>query len=146
MRDAVRVAAVRHIIGNREVIEINQQWTGDSGRLHAQSEETVLLPNCGSGEPCPSAAWQVWTKALPPEPGGSRAAVLLINCGNDTRTVTSRLAGLFGLGRCGAGGCAVRDAVSHRDLSRTGVLSAPLAPHASALFVAASSHAAPLGE
>ena len=79
MRDAARVATVLHIIGNREVIGINQQWTGDSGRLHAQSEETVLLPNCGSGEPCPSAAWQVWTKALPPESGGSRAAVLLIN-------------------------------------------------------------------
>lgn len=141
LRDNAMLELVWPIITNREAIEVNQQWYGDSGRLHNQSSDTVVLPNCGTGSPCKSSRWMVWTKALPPATSvqGSRAAVLFMNNGGTAINISSSLAGIHGLGSCGNSGCAVRNVWTRSDdpLAMT-VLRVRLEPHDSAFVVVSS--------
>ena len=65
LRDTQMLDEVWPIISNQAVIQINQQWIGDSGRLHSESNEQARLPNCGSGTGCSLPRWMVWSKALP---------------------------------------------------------------------------------
>ena len=141
LRDAQMLDSVWSIITNREAVAINQAWHGDSGRLVAQSADSVSLPNCGSGAPCSVPRWMVWSKALPPLPNAttthsSRAAIFLLNNNNAPATVATSLAAVRGLGACGTAGCAVRSVWEKRDLPAThgdGELSALLvtAPNSS---------------
>jgi hypothetical protein len=103
---------------------VNQQWDGDSGRLVAQSESLVRLPNCGSGSPCDVPTWMVLSKALPPTPHNdasvaapsSRAAVFLLNNNNRAMNVSVTLAAVPGLGSCESNGCSVRSIWHKLDL------------------------------
>eukprot|EP00664_Eupelagonemidae_sp_cell27_P009095 gene9095-2126_t len=74
LRDGAELDRVWPILSNTEAIAVNQQWAGDSGRLHSQSTEQAALLNCGAGSVCSHAAWMVWTKALPPAEGGKPRA------------------------------------------------------------------------
>ena len=120
------------IISNREAIAVNQQWSGDSGRLLAQSSAVVTLSNCGSGTPCQLPQWMVWSKALPPphgRPQSSRAALFLLNNNDASTQVLASLLGVRGLGACGSAGCSVRDVWDRSDLPVTrgdGLVSAAL--------------------
>jgi len=145
LRDSVTLDSVWPIITNREAIAINQQWFGDSGRLHSQSSNLVVVSNCGSGSPCNQAQWMVWSKVLPPADGqtGSRVALFLLNNDNKTINVSASLAGVHGLGPCGASGCSIRSVWEHVDLPPSADVGAELAPHDSSLLVVASSSSAP---
>ena len=129
----------RPIITNKEAIAVNQQWSGDSGRLLAQSSALVTLPNCGAGTPCKVPQWMVWCKALPPLPSNaqgnhstaqsSRAAVFLLNNDHAPGNVSTSLLSVLGLGPCGSEGCSVRDVWNKSNLPVThgdGLVSAVL--------------------
>lgn len=138
LRDSAALDAAWPVLSNKEAIRVNQQWAGDSGRLHAQSTESDTFGNCGFGSPCKHPSWMVWTKALPPAVGGAaRAAVLLMNNAPRPANVSADLAAVHGLpAGCGGAGCAVRDVWRRADLpDRAAVLRAVLAPHDSALYV-----------
>jgi hypothetical protein len=121
------------VLTNTEAIEVNQLWSGDSGRMHSQSSESSPLPNCGSGSPCTKRSWKVWSKALPSQQG-NRAAVLLMNNGNATSTVSVDLATVYGLDACD-GEYHVRDIWAKVDApSVQQNLSSLLEPHASAFY------------
>ena len=142
LRDKAMLDAVWPVVSNREVIAINQQWAGDAGRVHAASQETALLPNCGSGNSCHHPSWLVLTKALPNASSGSRAAIMLLNNADRRATVSANLSGIVGLGSC-AQGCSVRDLWARADLGSNHSLSVTLDPHDSFLAIVASPAIAP---
>merc|ERR1719159_496863 len=82
----------------------------------------------------------VWSKVLPPVAGQaeSRVAVFLMNNDNTSLNVSASLAGMRGLGACGASGCSVRSIWEKRDLAAAHEVFAVLAAHDSALFVVGS--------
>lgn len=128
--------AVWPIVTHEEAIAVNQQWNGDSGRLAAQSNESVSIPNCGAGKACNHAAWILWTKALPPASnGGSRAALFLMNNDKVPRNLTADFSTVSGLGDCGAAGCAVRNVWDRLDLPLAHNITVEVASHDSAFFV-----------
>lgn len=127
-------------ISNMEAIAVNQQWDGDSGRLHNESSEMALLPNCGSGSSCKQPSWMIWTKALPSQGAAARAAILLMNNGNATSTVSVDLSSVHGLGAC-PGGFELRDIWARVDRTTALNLSLALEPHDSGFFVAQCSGA-----
>jgi len=144
LRDSAELDKVWPIITNREAIAINQEWFGDSGRLHNQSSTSVTISNCGSGSACQQPQWQIWSKALPPhENGGSRAAIFLLNNDNKAINVETSLAEIYGLGPCAAAGCSVRSVWERADLPQSQSVSAVLEPHDSALLVVTSPSPAP---
>jgi len=121
------------VLTNTEAIEVNQLWSGDSGRLHSKSSELSVLPNCGSGSSCSQASWMVWSKALPSQQG-ARAAVLLMNNGNGSSTVSVDMATVHGLGACDAE-YHVRDIWARADAPAVRQnISSLLEPHASAFY------------
>ena len=81
LRDNSTFDSVWPIISNKHSIAVNQAWHGDAGRLVAQSDTMVTLPNCSwfNTKDCKHPAWMVWKKAL----SDSSAAVLLMN--NDAK-------------------------------------------------------------
>lgn len=135
--DQVSLDLVWPILTNRDAIEVNQIWVGDSGRLNSQSTEQTRLPNCGSGSGCYHPSWMVWSKMLPPRDGahGTRAAVLLMNNGNSTTTLSVDLTSVHGLGAC-QGNYSVSDVWQGSIRNATTILSSELEPHASDFFVA----------
>jgi len=144
LRDSATLDKVWPIITNREAIAINQEWSGDSGRLHNQSSTLVNVSNCGSGSPCQQTQWMIWSKALPPrKTSESRAAVFLLNNDNKAINVSTLLEGVHGLGPCGSAGCSVRSVWDRADLPQSQRVSALLEPHDSALLVVTSSSPAP---
>jgi len=145
LRNTTMLDRVWPIITNREAIAVNQQWIGDSGRLHSNSSELVRIPNCGSGSSCQHAQWMVWTKALHPVAGKaeSMAAVFLVNNDDKVLNMSVSLASVHGLGPCGDNGCSIRSVWDKQDLSSAREVSALLAPHDSAFFVVGSSQPAP---
>merc|ERR1719263_1704706 len=75
----------------------------------------------------------VWSKALPSQ-GGAKAAVLLMNNGNATSTVSVDLATVHGLGACD-GEYHVRDIWARADAPAVQQnVSSLLEPHASAFY------------
>ena len=152
LRDSAMLDSVWPIVSNKEAILINQEFSGDAGRLHNSSTDMVTLPNCGAGIPCEHPSWMVWTKGLPvptPADQGSRAAVLLMNNANHRATVTTELLGIVGLGPCaaaggGTGGCRLRDVWRGTALADGTIVSADLDPHDSLLVIASSESPAPL--
>lgn len=83
LTDSNMLDRVWPIIANKEVIAINQQWFGDSGRLISNDTQTAVASNCGHGSPCKLPRTLVYAKVLPlasaDNNAASRAAVLLIN-------------------------------------------------------------------
>merc|ERR1711953_195339 len=144
LRDGATLDSVWPIVTNREVIAINQQWYGDSGRLRNQSDVQVVVSNCGSGSSCKQPAWMVWSKILPaPASGGSRVALFLLNNANETAKVSTSFKGVHGLGPCPANGCTIRNVWEHADLPSAQLFGADLATHDSAMLVVTSSSPAP---
>jgi len=144
LRDKKQLDAVWPVVSNRHAIEVNQQWFGDSGRLHNQSSESVTIPNCGSGTSCQHSRWSVWSKALPPlKAGGSQVAVLLMNNGPTTINVSTAFDRLHGLGPCGADGCVLRKVWSQEELPTATSISVALEPHDSEFVIVSSQQVPP---
>jgi len=143
--DQVTLDQVWPVLTNREAIEVNQLWMGDSGRLHSESAQTSRMPNCGSGSGCDQPSWMVWSKALPSKLGetGVRAAVLLMNNANISANVSVDLSSVHGLGSC-AVDYTLRDIWKRTNSSTAGVVNTGLSPHASHFFVASCSNLAPV--
>lgn len=141
LRDTETLDSVWPIITNREAIAVNQQWYGDSGRLHNESSTSVMVSNCGSGHACNQPQWMIWSKALLPIPGTaeSRVAIFLMNNGNASLNVSTSLAGVHGLGPCGHTGCSVRSIWDGQEFHVGQEIWALLEPHDSAFFVVSSS-------
>jgi len=140
LRNTEMVDLVWPIITNREAIAVNQQWFGDSGRLHSNSSISVTVPNCGSGSSCKHQQWMVWSKTVALVPGkASSVALLLVNNDDKPVNVSASLIDVHGLGACGDEGCSVRSIWERRDLPAAHEVSALLAPHDSAFFVVGSS-------
>jgi len=146
LTDPQAVDAAWPVIANPEVIAVNQQWAGDTGRLVSQSSSTVAAPNCGHGTPCQIPRWLVYAKRLPvPAADASWArsttALLLINGADTVAHVAANLStSVPGLGSCTAGTCQVRDVAARVAMPNItgGVLGATLPPHASLLAVISS--------
>jgi alpha-galactosidase len=102
------------IISNKEVLEVNQAYFGDSGGVYDSSIETVELTDAyidmnDSEEPVNVAAKQYLYKPI----GAGRVAVLLINSDTTTATLTADFSKIPGL-TCSV--CKVRDIWNHTDL------------------------------
>jgi alpha-galactosidase len=145
LRDTKQLDLVWPIVSNRHAINVNQQWFGDSGRLHNESAELVMIPNCGSGSSCKKNQWMVWSKALPPSDGeGSRVAILLMNNGPTRIEVSTNFDGVYGLGLCGAPGCSVREVWTQRKLPDATHTTVALDPHDSEFLIVSSMQAPPV--
>jgi len=129
------------VIANKEVIEVNQAWAGHSGTAFKSSEEVVDFsePLCEDWKGRKGAtsvpSFQYFYKPL--EPDGVKTAVLMMNNGDDSVTLSLDFADVPGVS-CTK--CHVREIVKHRNLGvREDVLTdVRVGAHDAAFFVITS--------
>jgi len=136
VRNDTMMDALWPIIANREAIAVNQAWAGHSGSPFKEAEAEVVLEDYNHvvhGQVTPHVAkvpsWQYFYKPL----GEERVAVLLMNHGDHTQTLTLELGDVPGLA-CSQ--CEVRDVWAHEDLGVfRKTFSVSLGSHDSGFFI-----------
>lgn len=122
------------IISNKEVIEVNQAYEGDSGGVYSASDVMLELTDAyieatDGEERVQTPAWQTLYKPI----GGGRVAVLLMNSQDTAQTLTARFSEIP---RVACSKCNVRDIWAHKDLGTfSGSWSASVEAHDAAFVV-----------
>ena len=104
------------VISNKEVLAVNQAYFGDSGGVFQSSEAMLEFSDAhiksGKADKVVAPQYQYLSKPI----GNGEVAVLLMNSGDESATLTLNLADIPDC-TCGAAGtCHVRDIWNHKDL------------------------------
>jgi len=125
------------VIANKEVLEVNQAYVGDSGGVYDSSETMVTLTDSvieadGTMEKVSSPESQYLYKPI----GNGRVAILLMNSGATSQTLTTDFSKIPHV-TCSK--CNVRDIWGHKDLgSFETSFAATIASHDAGFFVVSS--------
>jgi len=126
MTDPKVTATIWPIISNTEAIDVNQAWSGFSGSVFAQANNSITLGKALDAVP----VWQYWYKPI----SATQTAVLLMNHDASTASLTVNFSTIPGV-TCTT--CKLRDVWAHADLgSFTGTYTASnLITHDSAFVI-----------